>query len=77
MIQKKSPMRLRKLEIERETYGMNAGKLKGKAWFTSDNSQVHLEIDESHAQQILDMCADALLKTAHVIVSPLFMTGSF
>lgn len=65
MIKKATPMKLEKCTIEREIFGRDAGKLTGRATFSSPNTTVLINITEEHAQKILDLCADALLKTAH------------
>jgi hypothetical protein len=64
MIKKITPMRLEKLEIERKHWGDDAGKLKGRARFSSKNADVAINLTEGHCQKIIDMCADALLDAA-------------
>lgn len=65
MIKKTTPMKFDGLEIKRGYYGADDGKIIGNAKFSSSNSTVSIKLNEGHCQQIMDMCAEALLDAAH------------
>ena len=64
-IKKETPMRFESLKIERGSYGSDAGKIIGRAGFRSKNASVDIKLNETHCQKIMDMCAEALLASAH------------
>jgi len=62
-------MKLQRLNIERESYGKDKGKLVGKITFSDDHGEVSIRLTEEHAHIILDVCADSLVATSQKIAT--------
>lgn len=57
-------MRLLKLEIKREQWGIDAGKFKGTATFDGDAGVITLNLNEHHTEQMFLTCADGIVEVA-------------
>ena len=53
-------MILRKLEIERQIYGRDKGKLTGCIRWSDEISDISFSLNEDHIRRIFSICAEAI-----------------
>ncbi len=57
-------MQFNKLEIERDRWGSDKGKLKGSVYFSNEAGCISLKLNQSHIDKIFDIVADSMIETA-------------
>jgi len=57
-------MILEKLEIERERWGKDKGKFKGRVKFTNDTKSIEMALPHDMSERILKECGMALVDAA-------------
>jgi hypothetical protein len=64
-------MILQKLEIERERWGTEKGKFKGRIAFENDKKRIEMTLPHDMSERILRVCGDALVDSAKELSSEL------
>jgi hypothetical protein len=57
-------MRLKRLSVELDEYGENAGKYHGQVRFIDQSGAVEILLDNSLSAAVLKLCADSLITQA-------------
>ncbi len=57
-------MKLKELKIHRPAWGEHSGKIVGEVKFENDHGNITLQLTEDHCQEILQVCAVALVDSA-------------
>lgn len=57
-------MRLRKLEIELQTYGPDKGTYTGVARFDGERGSIALNLNQHHCEEMFLVCADSIVDVA-------------
>jgi hypothetical protein len=58
-------MRLIKLNIERQQWGIDKGKLFGEITFENQNAKVSCKLTEDQAYKMLEVMAESVVTSAH------------
>lgn len=65
-----STMMLSRLEIRREEYGRNKGRLTGRVFFQNElDAAVQIPLDEEMSRRVLAVCAEEVTKAGNQVAT--------
>ena len=64
-------LQLKQLMVMRSEYGSNKGQLSGTVSFQGPHGKVELPLDEQMSQDVINICADAIVRSAQEVATEL------
>jgi len=62
---------LKNLYVSRQEYGVDKGHLHGKVEFKGPYGSVEIQLDEDLANQVVELCADGIVRAAQQVANHL------